>query len=186
VSAPESPAVVLRSCAADIVEIAALRAADGAPARFADPPGRTLPACGQVALRRDGVALAVRPGRWLVLSAPAAAGVAAAAWQSALGESAAVIELSAALTALHLGGKGVRPMLARGCRLDLDPGVFAPGAAAATVIAQVSVTLAALRDGLLLLTPASTAQYFEEWLASTGRPFALVRQPGVTVASLSP
>jgi len=153
--------------------------------RFADPLGGTLPACGQVALRRDGVALAVRPGRWMVLSAPAAAGVAAAGWQSAVGHTAAVVELSSALTALHLGGRGVRQMLARGCRLDLDPGVFAPGVAAATLIAQVSVTLAALRDGLLLLTPTSTAQYFEEWLASTGQPFALTRQPGVTVASLS-
>jgi len=191
VSAPDSAlgrelsaGVVLRACAADVIEIAALRGDGAAPARFAHALVPPLPACGRLALRAGGLALAVRPGRWLLLSAPADSGTAAASWQTAVAESAAVIDLSSALTTLHLAGAAMREMLARGCRLDLDPEVFTPGTAAATVVAQVSVTLAALPAGMLLLTPSSTAQYFEEWLASIGKPFGLVRQAGVTVASL--
>jgi heterotetrameric sarcosine oxidase gamma subunit len=192
VSAPESslgravPAgIVLRTCAADVIEIAALRGATGAPARLTATLEPRLPACGRIAPRAAGLALAVRPERWLLLSAPTAPGAAVATWQSAVRGTAAVVDLSSALTALHLAGAAVREMLARGCRLDLHPGVFAPGAAAATVIAQVAVIVAALPAAMLLLTPASTAHYFREWLAATGRPFGLVTGPGVTVASVS-
>ena len=40
-------------------------------------------------------------------------------------------------------------------------------------MAQVSVTLAALPAGVLLLTPASTARHFREWLTAAAAPFAL-------------
>jgi sarcosine oxidase subunit gamma len=93
--------------------------------------------------------------------------------------------LSSGLAAMHLAGPQVRDVLARACRLDLDPQVFPPGSAAATVMAQVAVILAVLPSGLLLLTPTSTARHLREWLASTAKPFGLVSGADVTVAVLS-
>ena len=70
-------------------------------------------------------------------------------------------------------------------RLDLHPAAFAPGSAAASSMAQVPVTIAALSAGWLLLTPASTARHFSEWLTATAGPFGFTGAAGVTVASLS-
>jgi sarcosine oxidase gamma subunit len=76
-------------------------------------------------------------------------------------------------------------MLARGCRLDLEPTLFPPGRAAATIIAQVPVTLAALASGMLLLTPATTGRHLRHWLAATARPFGLMPVTSVSVATLT-
>jgi sarcosine oxidase subunit gamma len=86
---------------------------------------------------------------------------------------------------LHLAGPAVSDVLARGCRLDLHPAAFLPGSAAATSMAQVSVTLARLHAGWLLLTPSSTARHLREWLAAAARPFGLLERGNVNVAALS-
>jgi sarcosine oxidase subunit gamma len=131
------------------------------------------------------VALAVRPERWLMVLAPQAGGTSATRWQELLDTTGAVVELSAGLAAFFLAGAPAREVLKRGCRLDLDPEVFAPGAAAATQMAQVAVTLVALPGGLLLLTPASTARHLREWLMQAGRAFGIAAVSDVTVATLS-
>ncbi|MGH8267018.1 MAG: sarcosine oxidase subunit gamma family protein [Steroidobacteraceae bacterium] len=168
----------------DIVEIAAR--ANGAPGLESVAVGRALelPALGQIALAPDQLALGVRPGRWLLLSAPAAPGAAAAIWQAACAGVGAAVDLSSGLAGLHLGGPAAREILARACRLDLDLSAFPAGRAAATIMVQVSVVLAALPSGLLLLTPATTARHVREWLTSTGKPFGLTARADVTVASL--
>jgi sarcosine oxidase subunit gamma len=191
VSVPEStPAfascgVALAGCATDIIEIAAFR--NGAPAvrELAARRAWALPAHGRLMRGAQGLALCVRPGRWLLLSPPAAAGAAAAGWQSECAGMAAALDLSSALVALHLAGPAIRAMLARGCRIDLDPLSFPVGSAAATVIAQVTVLLAALTSGMLLLTPATTAAHLREWLVSTARPFGLDAAHGATVEIFS-
>jgi len=76
-------------------------------------------------------------------------------------------------------------VLARGCRLDLHDDAFASGSAASTHMAQVTVTLAALPAGWLLLTPSTTARHFREWLTVTARPFGVASRADVTVATLS-
>jgi sarcosine oxidase gamma subunit len=68
--------------------------------------------------------------------------------------------------------------------LDLEPEAFPLGRAAATIMAQVSVVLVALPAGMLLLTPASTAQHLGEWLAASGAPFGLALRPTVSVNQL--
>ncbi len=166
-SGPES-GIRLASCAADIVEIAAFHGRAPELESFAVGRGIRLPALAGVAAATDQLALCVRPARWLLLSPPASPG-----------------DLSSGLAALHLSGPRVRELLSRGCRLDLDPQVFPAGRAAATIIVQVSVILAVLASGLLLLTPSSTARHLREWLALTARPFGLVPGADVTVAALS-
>ena len=119
------------------------------------------------------LALSVRPARWLLVAPlpPGIPGHRAARWRAGCAAGAAVTELSSALSAFLVAGSQVTEMLARGCRLDLHPKVFPPGTAAATVMVQVSVILAALPHGMLLLTPSSTAQHFAEWLELAARPF---------------
>lgn len=163
----------LESSATDIVEIAAQRERADDVGAIARRLGLELPQLGRVALSSNHMSLSVRPDRWLLLTPPAAPGEAAQKWATRCTGCAAAIDLSSALTAFELSGDAVREMLARGCRLDLDPGAFPEGHAASTVMAQVSVILANLGPAMLLLTPSTTARHFEEWLRSTGRPFGL-------------
>ncbi|HEY0766386.1 MAG TPA: sarcosine oxidase subunit gamma family protein [Steroidobacteraceae bacterium] len=177
--------IQLGFCAADIVEIAALHGRARELENIARGRGPNLPAFGRVADASGKLALCVRPERWLLLSPPASPGVTAALWQSACAGVGVAVDLSSGLAALHLAGPQVCEVLARACRLDLDPQVFPAGSAAATIMVQVSVVLAALPSGLLLLTPSSTARHFREWLAATAKPFGLTPRSDVTVAVLS-
>ncbi len=173
-SPAEFPTGIARApWAAEVIEVAALRNGGAAAEGFGAACGEPLPAFGRVNLQMPQLALCVRPSRWLLLAPQPAdtASARAARWRAGCGETCAVTELSSALSAFILAGSSVRQMLARGCRLDLDPQRFPPGSAAATVMVQVSVILAALPRGMLLLTPSSTAQHFAQWLESTARPF---------------
>lgn len=180
-----APDLALAALRADILEVAAFGGAAAELVRRGAEVGWALPPLGRVSLAPTGLALAVRPERWLMVLASRAAGTSAARWQELFGTSGAVVELSAGLTAFLLAGAPAREVLRRGCRLDLDPGVFTEGSAAATQMAQVAVTLAALPGGLLLLTPASTARHLREWLLHVGRPFGIAAVSDVTVAALS-
>ena len=191
-SAPESesmpratPGIRLASCAADIVEIAALHGRAPELENIAGARGLDLPVLGRVAVASGQLALGVRPARWLLLAPPAHSGATAARWQAACGRAGAAVDLSSGLAVWRLAGPQVRDALARACRLDLDPQVFPAGSAAATVMAQVAVILAVLPSGLLLLTPTSTARHLREWLSSTAKPFGLVSEADVTVGGLS-
>jgi heterotetrameric sarcosine oxidase gamma subunit len=189
VSAPEpqgAPAGVRLRCGAmDIIQIAALPQRGGELERIARARALQLPALGCAALGPETLTMSVRPERWLLLAPPAPPGATAQLWHTACAPAGAALDLSCALSSLHLAGPAVREMLARGCRLDLHPPVFPPGAAAATIIAQVSVILAALPSGMLLLTPSSTARHLRAWLGSTAQPFGFMPQTDVTVAELS-
>jgi heterotetrameric sarcosine oxidase gamma subunit len=150
----------------DIVELAALHGGSEALVALAALRGVPLPALGQALVSGGRIALAVRPARWLVLSPPAQSGSTAAGWQAACTGHGVAIDLSSGICALRVSGPSplIRARLARGCRLDLDSRVFPAGSTAATIIAQVSVILIALEDGMLLLTPSTTARHFREWL----------------------
>jgi len=173
VSAPETPGVELARCAADIVELAAFGVSPAEVEERAARAGVRLAGLGRSAAGAAQLSLCVRPARWLQLSAPGAPGSTAARWQEVLSPRAAAVDLSSALAAFVLGGPAVREMLARACRLDLDANAFPPGRAAATIMVQVPVTLAALGARMLLLTPATTARHLHEWLGSAARPFGL-------------
>jgi sarcosine oxidase subunit gamma len=181
VSGLEAPGIRLASCVTDIVEIAALHARAHELKSIAGARGLDLPAPGRVAVTSGQLALCVRPARWLLLAPAASPGATAALWQAACVRVGAAVDLSSGLAAWHLAGPRVREVLSRGCRPDLDPQVFPAGSAAATIMAQVAVILAALPSGLLLLTPATTARHLREWLASTAKPFGLVPRADVTV-----
>lgn len=186
IAAVSRPAgVTLAATRADVVELAALRDRAHVLKALAGRRAMSLPPQGRVVAVRDTLLLCVRPERWLLLTAPATAGEPALRWQEACAGVAAVTDLSSGLLTLHLAGTHAREALARGCRLDLDPAVFPSGHAAATIIAQVAVILAALPGGMLILTPASTARHLREWLEGAARPFGLARAGEITVTALS-
>lgn len=176
--------IVCATVGADIIEVAALSERTQVLKALAARRGLGLPVCGRSLAVRDILVLCVRPERWLLLTPPAAPTVALASWRGATAGCAIVVELSSALQALHLSGPAVTDVLARGCRLDLHPEVFAPGTAAATHMAQVAVTLVALSRGWLLLTPSTTARHFREWLAGSAAPFGFATAANVTVATV--
>ena len=175
----------LRRCATDVVEVAAQSGRGADLERVAAGRGTILPAFGRALLAADRAAICLRPARWLLLSPPAPPGDCAAAWAAACAGVGAAVDLSSGLVALHLAGPAVREVLARGCRLDLDPSMFPPGRAAATIMAQVSAMLVATRAGVLLLTPSSTARHFAEWLEHTAAPFGCERHAACGLARLS-
>lgn len=75
------------------------------------------------------------PGRWLLLG-PGEHAVAAA-----IGDRAAITDLTDARVLLRLSGPRARDVLAKGVPLDLHPRVFAPGDAALTMAALIPVHL---------------------------------------------
>lgn len=168
--------IQLTQCAADIIEISAHRGRALELATIARRPGLSLPALGRCSTTADALVLSTRPDRWLILMPRGDANAALDRWQTDCAGLGAVIDHSSALAVFHLAGIAVRQMLARGCRLDLHPVVLPAGCAAATIVAQVAVSLVVLPAGLLLLTPATTARHFHEWLLATARPFG-VAQP---------
>jgi heterotetrameric sarcosine oxidase gamma subunit len=172
------------SLPADIIELAALRNRIHVLRALGARRGLNLPELGRIITVRETAVLCTRPDRWLILTAPTPPGAALALWSEACAGCAAPVELSSAITVLHVAGPAVREVLARGCRLDLHDDAFASGSAASTHMAQVPVTLAALPAGWLLLTPSSTARHFRDWLSATAGPFGLAPRTGVTVATL--
>ncbi|MGA7539837.1 MAG: sarcosine oxidase subunit gamma family protein [Steroidobacteraceae bacterium] len=166
-------AIALRSCAVDIVEIAPLRAGAAQMQSLIEARGSRLPPVGHVAATADRWVLCVRPGRWLLLESRREPGMSAARWESDCTATATAVDLTSAFRVLDVAGPAAREVLARGCRLDLHPAAFPAGRAARTIMAQVPVILAARSLGVVLLTPATTARHFSEWLAATAGPFGL-------------
>lgn len=176
----------IHTCAVGITEIGAARGRAAALRTRMRERDIVLPEIGRVAMDGHRLLLCVRPARWLVIAAPGTAGLDAASveWRQAGDALAGVVDLSAAYATVLLQGLRRAEVLARGCRLDLDPQAFPTGSAAATIIAQTQVHMAALPIGMLLLAPASLARHFSEWLAAAALPFGLMPQSRISVAEL--
>jgi methylglutamate dehydrogenase subunit D len=131
---------------------------DGLPGGPADRPAAT---------RMPGVPplLQVGPQRWLVidrrdrlesLSASLATGM----------EGFVVTDLSQARTVLRIGGGKARDVLAKGCALDLHPGVFPVGSCTATSVVGLAAVLVAVDDAPTydLHVARTYGQYVWEWI----------------------
>ena len=176
--------VELQTSRALIVELAAYRGRGGGLAAIAAERRCVLPALGRAAISGGQLALGVRPERWLLVQPLDAPCISCAQWEAACAGAGTVVDLSSGLAVLHLCGPEARAVLARSCRLDLDPQYFPTGRAAATIIAQVATVIIAVPRGLLLLTPSSTARHFHEWLLATARPFGIGSTCAVALAEL--
>ncbi len=161
--------VHLNDYRSDVIEIVARPGRIRELENIAAARGLTLPGFGRVVATGRWLTMSVRPERWLVLQASTPAGARAAQWQTACAGIATSVDLSSALVLLHLSGPMARELLARSCRVDLHESGLPTGRAVATIMAQSAVVIAAIPSGLLVLTPATTARHFREWLlASAG------------------
>jgi sarcosine oxidase subunit gamma len=183
VSAPEAalsevPAtgVQISDYRTDVIEIAAFRGRVRELEGIAAARGLSLPGFGRVVSTGRWLTLSVRPERWLVLQAATVAGSRAAQWHTACSGLGAAIDQSSALSVLHLAGSSARELLARSCRVDMHETVLPTGRVIATTMAQVAVIIAAIPSGLLVLTPATTARHFREWLLASARLCGLLPQ----------
>lgn len=105
------------------------------------------------------------PDEWLVLGLPGSETALAAALDAAVaGLHAAVTDVSGNRVLLRLTGPGAADVLAKGCSLDLDPRVFAPGQSAQTLVARAQVLLLARGDGFDILPRRSFGRYLRDWL----------------------
>ncbi|MFO1466995.1 MAG: hypothetical protein U1F35_11280 [Steroidobacteraceae bacterium] len=159
--------VRIARCAADVIELAALRGHEPDLAEILRERGLAPPARGRCTTDDSILALSVRPQRLIILGEAAESGSTAMRWHGFCEGRAAVIDQSGGWCAWHLAGEGLAPCLARGCRLDPRE-YLAAGAASATLFAQVASMFAGLTTGMLLLAPISFARHVEEWFAHSG------------------
>lgn len=104
------------------------------------------PPCGS-AVAAAHSAIWIQPNSWLLQADAVDEAVFAPRLAALLAEFAAVVDQSHGRSVLRLSGPRGRDVLAKCCRLDLHPRVFAAGRAASTLVAHVSCLLHQIDDG---------------------------------------
>lgn len=136
--------------------------------------GLALPVPGRALEGKGGALLWQGPDRWLAV-APEGRGL-TAGLREALAErpAAAVTDLAHARSVIRLRGSAARPLLAKGCGLDLDPAVFEAGHCAVTRFGHQAVTLHARgAEEIDLYVTRSFALALWEELLDLGSEFGL-------------
>lgn len=116
------------------------------------------------------------PDEWLLLAEHHQSDSFVTTLQAALADHfASVVDISAGQTVIRLRGPSTRPVLARGCALDLDPFVFPPGACAQTLLARAQALLVSVdaTPTIDIVVRRSFAPYVAAWLEDSGRDFSL-------------
>jgi sarcosine oxidase subunit gamma len=92
---------------------------------------------------------------------------------AALSGAATVIDMSSAREIVRNSGAKARDVLAKGCPLDLDARVFAPGRSATTEIEHIACTLRQVdaSPAFDLIVARSLAESFYEWLSASAAPY---------------
>ena len=119
------------------------------------------------ATARGWTVLWLGPDEWLA-TGPAAEGAALAdALRRSLdSKHHALTDVSAMYATLALSGPRAREVLMKGCRLDLHPRAFAPGACVQTALARAQMILHQTDDGPTyeITVRNSFAHYLATWL----------------------
>ncbi len=165
--APGDAALHITLPARDIVQVAARRGREGElGAALGAAFGLVLPGPGRSAAAEGRTAIWLQPGIWAVAAPRGAEGALARDLSDIAAASAAVIDQTHGRCTIRIAGARVRDALAKGCRLDLHPKVFAVGATATTQIAHIGCLLHHADADIFELTMMATfAQPFWEWLA---------------------
>lgn len=111
-------------------------------------------------------ALCLAPDEWLVVADRAGAkeALALAAGQMD-SRGIAAVNLSDALSILHIEGREVRAVLSKACGLDLHPRMFPAGRCARTRFAGLAVTLDCVEQECFdLYVARSYSSYLRDWL----------------------
>jgi methylglutamate dehydrogenase subunit D len=128
-------------------------------------------------LRRAAAAgiafLGVGPNRWLAISESGAAAF-TDELEAALDGVASVIAQTDGLAVLRIAGPRARAAFAKGLSIDLDPGAFAVGDVASSILAHIAVTIWRTDESSYeVAVPRSFAGDFWHWLAESAGEFGL-------------
>ena len=117
--------------------------------------------------------LGVGPNRWLATSESGAAAF-TDDLEAALDGVASVIAQTDGLAVLRIAGPRARAAFAKGLSIDLDPGVFAVGDVASSILAHIAVTIWRTDESSYeVAVPRSFAGDFWHWLAESAGEFGL-------------
>jgi sarcosine oxidase subunit gamma len=171
--APGDAALRITLPARDIVQVAARRGREGElGAALGAAFGLVLPGPGRSAAAEGRTAIWLQPGIWAVAAPRGAEGALARDLSDIAAASAAVIDQTHGRCTIRIAGARVQDALAKGCRLDLHPKVFAVGATATTQIAHIGCLLHHAAPDIFELTMMATfAQPFWDWLAGAAAEF---------------
>lgn len=112
------------------------------------------------------------PDEWLIETGAGDAAALSGELAGALAEfDIAINDVSGGHVALRAAGADARTVLAKGCTLDLHEREFGPGQCARTVLAKVTVLLAAAdaAPACTIIAGRSFADYLCRWLAHAAR-----------------
>lgn len=118
------------------------------------------------------------PDEWLLTAPPGENTTFEGTLRSALrGMHHSVVDLSANRTVIAISGSDARPVLAKGCSLDLHAAAFAAPQSAQTLLAKVQLILqcADAKDAFRLYVRNSFAHYVAEWLTDAAAESAASR-----------
>ena len=145
-----------------------LRAVPGSAAaeRLENRLGTPLPTgCGAVSSCDGTHVLWLSPDEFLVICSAPADQLTAGLVEELRGDPGSATDLSADRTTFVLQGPSARPVLEKGCPLDLHPRAFAPGTAYLTLIGKVPVIVWKVADEEFRILPRSSfADFLGRWL----------------------
>jgi heterotetrameric sarcosine oxidase gamma subunit len=135
--------------------------------------GIALPGPNRASSSGAVTSLAIQPDQWLITapleqSADLCAKVAIVA-----SDVAALVDQSGGKAILRISGARARDVLAKGCRIDLDPRVFGADAVAATPIAHLQMLIhrVGASDTYDLYVTSTFAEAAFDWLTTSAKQF---------------
>ena len=146
---------------------AALRAALGGAI------GIDLPPAGESAAKDATTAIWIAPETWLVLRDSTPGDDLARELMAACTDAASIADQTWGKSVVRISGTRVRDVLAKGCRIDLHPRMFAPGRSAVTPIAHIHAVLMQVDAAPTfdLIVPSTLVRDFVEWLGLSAAEF---------------
>lgn len=143
--------------------------------------GLTLPEQASTWTGNDArAAIWLGPDEWLITAGDGEHVAIESALRAALrGRHHSVVDVSANRTVLALSGRNARPVLARGCTLDVTARAFGPSAAVQTLVAKAQVILQCIATdrefAFRLYVRNSFATYLARWLVDAAAEAAASR-----------
>ncbi|KAB2847628.1 MAG: hypothetical protein F9K44_12945 [Hyphomicrobiaceae bacterium] len=166
--------VEIRHIATSIVEVMAPPQHEAAVNGMIEQAlGIGVPKPGVAVVHGPLAAVWLRPASIMVLEEIANAGDLMKRLSSAVTAPAALVDQTHAKTVIRLSGANARPVMAKGCRLDLHPRVFRAAASASTQIGHINCTFLQRDEAPTfdIVVPSTFARAFLDWLLPASEEF---------------
>jgi sarcosine oxidase subunit gamma len=162
-----------RSAPEAVLLVSAHRGTTGGGEALATALGCALPAASRWTAGAGVHLVSAGIDRWFVVGQGEAEPALVERIEAAVGDRAAVIDLTHAREVFGLSGDGARIVLSKGCTADLRPASFGAGGAMVTAIGKIGVTIIAHEgERFDIHVPSSYADFFAEWLEAAGGAFS--------------